>query len=249
MGLKNNGRFLSDLVDHHAFRNAEMTTTLIDQWLEQGEPLLRAPVASEDAWCVVAMARAFVSGTSWRANSVSGYGFTLRCGDEARAVRVNPDRTGGVAVTVGASTEQARVLSFADGVMRFELHGVQQSAIALVAGPQVHLAYQGHSFVFEEMSPFPSADALQDPSRALSPVAGKVTQVLVQAGDSVVDGQQLVCVEAMKMEMWLCAQAAGTVKAVHAKAGDQVESGTLLVNLETLRDRPSALSPTDQKEA
>jgi hypothetical protein len=27
-------------VDHPAFRKAEMTTTLIDQWLEQGEPLL-----------------------------------------------------------------------------------------------------------------------------------------------------------------------------------------------------------------
>ena len=249
LGLKNNGRFLSDLVDHPAFRQAEMTTTLIDRWLEQGEPLLQAPVASDDAWRVVAMARAFVSGISWRANSVSGYGFSLRCGNESRAVRVNPDRTGGIAVTLGSSTEQARVLSYADGVMRFELHGVQQSAVALLAGTQVHLAYQGHSFVFEEVSPFPSTDALQDPSRALSPVAGKVTQVLVQAGDSVAEDQQLVCVEAMKMEMWLCAQAAGTVTAVHAKVGDQVESAALLVNLETFRDRPSALSPTDHKEA
>jgi len=42
-----------------------------------------------------------------------------------------------------------------------------------------------------------------------------------------------VCVEAMKMEMWLCAEAAGVVQAVHAKAGDQVESGALLVELKT----------------
>ncbi|TXH88237.1 MAG: ATP-grasp domain-containing protein [Rhodoferax sp.] len=232
LGLKNNGRFLSDLVDHQAFRQAQMTTTLIDQWLEQGEPLLQAPVASDDAWRVAAMARAFVAGASWRANSVSGYGFTLRCGDETRTVRVNSDRTGGVAVTLGASTEQARVLSYTDGALRFELHGVQQGAVALLTGAQVHLSYQGHSFVFEEVSPFPSADALLDPSRALSPVAGKVTQVLVQPGESVAEGQQLVCVEAMKMEMWLSAQAAGTVQAVHAKMGDQVESGALLVELE-----------------
>jgi geranyl-CoA carboxylase alpha subunit len=38
LGLKNNGRFLSDLLDHPAFRNAEMTTTLIDQWQEAVEP-------------------------------------------------------------------------------------------------------------------------------------------------------------------------------------------------------------------
>jgi geranyl-CoA carboxylase alpha subunit len=232
LGLKNNGRFLSDLVDHPAFRKAEMTTTLIDQWLEQGEPLLQAPVAGDDAWRVAAIAVAMEQGYSWRANSVSSYGFTLRLGEVSREVRVTPDRNGGIVVAMAGSSEPAHVLSFTNGMLRFELHGVQQNAIALRAGAQLHLAYQGHTFVFEEVSPFPSADALQDPSRALSPVAGKVTQVLVAAGDAVAEGQQLVCVEAMKMEMWLCAQAAGTVKAVHAKVADQVESGALLVELE-----------------
>jgi geranyl-CoA carboxylase alpha subunit len=36
----------------------------------------------------------------------------------------------------------------------------------------------------------------------------------------------------MKMEMWLCAEAAGAVKALHVKVGDQVESGAVLVELE-----------------
>jgi geranyl-CoA carboxylase alpha subunit len=64
LGLKNNGRFLSDLVDHPAFRKAEMTTTLIDQWLEQGEPLLQDPCRpmTSGAWprwlspCAMALA-------------------------------------------------------------------------------------------------------------------------------------------------------------------------------------------------
>jgi len=232
LGLKNNGRFLSDLVDHPAFRKAEMTTTLIDQWLDAGEALLTTPVADDDAWRVAAIAFASQHGDSWRANSVSAYGFSLRCGEQTRAVRVRPDHAGGVSVTLDGATEAARVLSYADGALRFALHGVQQSAVALIAGAQVHLAWRGHSFVFEEVSPFPSADALQDASRALSPVAGKVTHVPVAAGDPVTEGQQLVCVEAMKMEMWLCAQAGGTVKALHAKAGDQVESGALLVELD-----------------
>ena len=232
LGLKNNGRFLSDLVDHPAFRRAEMTTTLIDQWLETGEPLLTAPAASDDAWRVAAIAVASQDGNSWRANSVSAYGFNLRCGEHTRPVRVHADRDGNVAVTLEGTTEAARVLSFDAGILRFELHGVQQSAIARIAGAQVHVAWRGHSFVFEEVSPFPAADALQDPSRALSPVAGKVTHVPVAAGDLVTVGQQLVCVEAMKMEMWLCAQADGTVRALHAKAGDQVESGALLVELD-----------------
>jgi len=59
-----------------------------------------------------------------------------------------------------------------------------------------------------------------------------VTQILVTPGAAVQAGQQLVCVEAMKMEMWLCAEAAGTVKAVHTQVGQQVASAAVLVELE-----------------
>jgi len=232
LGLKNNGRFLSDLVDHPAFRKAEMTTTLIDQWLDQGEPLLRAPEVSDDAWRVAAVAIAMQQGNSWRADSVAAYGFKLQYADTTRAVRVRPDRAGGVAVTLEDTTVQARVVAFDQGVLRFELGGVAQTAIAVIAGSDVHLAWAGQNYVFTEVSAFPNADALKDASKARSPVAGKVTQVLVAPGATVENGQQLVCVEAMKMEMWLCAESAGAVKAVHAKVGDQVESGALLVELE-----------------
>jgi geranyl-CoA carboxylase alpha subunit len=232
LGMKNNSRFLSDLVNHEAFRTAGMTTTLIDEWLEAGEPLLQAPVAGDDAWCVAAMAVAMQNGNSWRPNSVASYSFTLRSGAQSREMRVTPDRQGGIVLTMAGVVEHARVLSYLDSVLRFELHGVQQRAIAVMAGAQVHLAYQGHSFVFDEVSAFAGADTSHDRSRALSPVAGKVTQVLVDAGSEVVEGQQLVCVEAMKMEMWLCAQSSGVVKAVNVQTGDQVESGALLVQLE-----------------
>jgi geranyl-CoA carboxylase alpha subunit len=232
LGLKNNGRFLGDLVDHPAFRKAEMNTTLIDQWLEQGEPLLQAPVATEDAWRIAAVAFAMQHGNSWRADSVAAFGLTLQCADLTQPVRVRPDRAGGVAVTLAGTTMQARVIAFEEGVLRFELNGVLQTAIAVMAGADLHLAWAGHSHVFTEVSAFPNADALKDASKARSPVAGKVTQVLVGAGDAVQDGRQLVCVEAMKMEMWLCAEAAGAVKALHVKVGDQVESGAVLVELE-----------------
>ncbi len=232
LGLKNNGRFLGDLVDHPAFRKAEMTTTLIDQWHEQGEALLQAPVPSDEVWRVAAMAMAMRAGNSWRANSVAAFDLKLQCGEPVRSIRVRPDRQGGVALTLDGATQDAQVLEFAQGRLRYAVDGVTRNAIAVFAGSTLHLALDGHSFVFAEVSPFPDADARKDASKARSPVAGKLTQVLVAPGAAVQVGQQLVCVEAMKMEMWLCAEAAGAVLAVHAKAGDQVESGALLVELE-----------------
>ena len=237
LGLKNNGRFLSDLVDHPAFRKAEMTTTLIDQWQEQGAALLQAPVPGDAVWRVAAMAMAMRGmegwrGNNWRADSVAAFDVRLQCGEQVRNIRVRPDRHGGVALTLDGATVDAAVLDFANGRLRYAVDGVARNAVAVFAGTTLHLALDGHSHVFAEVSPFPDADARKDASKARSPVAGKLTQVLVAAGAAVQAGQQLVCVEAMKMEMWLCAEAAGVVRAVHAKAGEQVESGALLVELE-----------------
>ena len=247
LGLKNNGRFLNDLIDHPAFRKAEMTTTLIDQWLEQGEPLLQATPPSDDMWRIAAIALAMQGfegwkGNAWRAESTAAFGFKLQCADRVRAVRVRPDRLGGVAVTLDGAALQAQVLGYDQGRLRLELNGAVQSVIAVMDGASVHLAVGGHAFVFTEVSAFPNADALKDASRARSPVAGKVTQILVTPGTAVQDGQQLICVEAMKMEMWLTAQAAGSVKAVHTKVGDQVDSGAVLVELEL------EIQPATQKD-
>jgi len=79
-----------------------------------------------------------------------------------------------------------------------------QSAVALVRGAQVHLALGGDCFVFHEPSAFPATNNAQDPSKARAPVAGKVSRVLVAAGDTVLLGQQLLCVEAMKMASRVC---------------------------------------------
>ena len=62
-----------------------------------------------------------------------------------------------------------------------------------------------------------------------APLPGKVTHVAVQAGDTVVPGQPLVVIEAMKMENELKASAAGTVREVRVTAGQAVNGGDVLV--------------------
>jgi geranyl-CoA carboxylase alpha subunit len=236
LGLKNNGRFLSDLVDHPAFRKAEMTTTLIDQWMENGEPLLQATAPNDDVWRLAAATFATRQGHSWRANSVAAFDVTLQHDDAARTLRVLPHANGTVDVVLDGQSMPLKVVSLEGGITRYESDSCLRNAIAVFDGVSLHMAVDGHAYVFSEKSAFPNADTLKDASRARSPVAGKVTQVLVAEGDSVQEGQQLLCVEAMKMEMWLCAESAGTVKAVHAKAGEQVESGAVLVELNIKKD-------------
>ena len=66
----------------------------------------------------------------------------------------------------------------------------------------------------------------------LSPMPGRVIAVAVAAGDAVTRGQQLVVLEAMKMEMALAAPFDGVVVELKALEGAQVAEGVLLLRIE-----------------
>jgi propionyl-CoA carboxylase alpha chain len=62
---------------------------------------------------------------------------------------------------------------------------------------------------------------------------GIVVRVLVEAGQRVEAGQELVVLEAMKMEHRICAPDAGLVTEVRVAVGQTVAAGMALVVLET----------------
>ncbi len=69
------------------------------------------------------------------------------------------------------------------------------------------------------------------PGEVPSPLAGKVVSIDVQPGQKVEANEQLVTLEAMKMNTYVFAPAAGTVESILVKAGDAVEEGQPLVKL------------------
>ena len=231
LGVRNNARFLADLLRCEAFTQARLTTTLLDDWAAQPHELLLRPLPGDDAWAIAAAARATRDGTGWRPASLAGYAMTLHCEAQHRVLRVRADAAG-VQVTDGEAQHLVRIVARDDRRITVELDGAQRHAIVADDGHMLHLALDGNVFSFTEASPWPQRDSGVDPRRARAPVAGVVAQVLVRAGDAVAAGQQLVSVEAMKMEMWLTAGAAGTVRAVHATPKAGVESGAVLVELE-----------------
>ncbi|MDE2054595.1 MAG: acetyl/propionyl/methylcrotonyl-CoA carboxylase subunit alpha [Xanthomonadaceae bacterium] len=66
-------------------------------------------------------------------------------------------------------------------------------------------------------------------SQIAAPMPGRIVLVKARAGDKVEAGQELLVMEAMKMELSLKAPRAGTIDALSAAAGDFVEADAVLV--------------------
>jgi len=76
------------------------------------------------------------------------------------------------------------------------------------------------------------AHAATSDGAILSPMPGKIVSVAVEAGQTVVKGQTLLTLEAMKMEHALAAPFDGVVAELSATAGGQVSEGVVLAKLE-----------------
>lgn len=64
------------------------------------------------------------------------------------------------------------------------------------------------------------------------PMNGKVISVKVQSGQSVQEDDEVIIIEAMKMELPVVSPAAGTVKEIKAKEGESYQVGDVLMVVE-----------------
>jgi acetyl-CoA carboxylase biotin carboxyl carrier protein len=66
----------------------------------------------------------------------------------------------------------------------------------------------------------------------LMPMNGKVIAINTEVGVSVAEDDELVIIEAMKMELPVVATEAGTVKQINVGIGESYQAGDVLVVLE-----------------
>ena len=234
LGVRNNARFLRDLLDHPDFRTARMHTATIDQWMQEGVALLQAPQADANTWALAAAALVAKTSDAFRPDSVAAWSttLTLQGTTDSQAVRIRPH---GAQVTVELANGEAfdfEHIALHNHRLHYRQGGVERQALCVLQGGGVTLSLGAAVFVFEEKSPFPQTDQALDPRKLRSPVAGTVCAISVAVGDQVKAGQPLLCVEAMKMEMWLSARADGTVTALHAALKGSVAAGSVLAELE-----------------
>jgi len=155
----------------------------------------------------------------------------LRCGDDVFDVEVG-QATDGPRVTVDGAAVLLRVEPGEPGAFVAEQGDRRVTFHCVRDGAVVHLFWQGRVYRLEEETEAGRAAHRPAAGGLEAPMPGKVIAVKVAPGDTVSKGDELLVVEAMKMENAVRAPRDGRVKSVTARLGEMVSPGTVLVELE-----------------
>ena len=88
---------------------------------------------------------------------------------------------------------------------------------------------------FVQSHPMPtnqSNDGILPPPSRASPVGVTIVEVKAKAGDAVKSGQELLILEAMKMQTSINSPVDGTIKSINVSAGDTVRESQVLVEFQ-----------------
>ena len=196
------------------------------------QPELVAPLAGPAEVAVAALVAALAGSARRRATApvqrTVPAGWRNNPSQPATAAYTGPDGELTVTyrpapVTVASATPDAVVL--ADGGVRlaYRVHAVGETSY--VDGPEWTVA-------LSEVDPLPEPAVALPAGSLTAPMPGQVVAVRVAKGDRVTAGQQLLALEAMKMEHAVLAPADGVLAELRVTTGSQVDAGDVLAVIE-----------------
>lgn len=231
-GVKTNIGFLRRILAHPAFAAAELDTGFIPRYHDD---LLPAPGAlSAGFW--QAAAEAWVQGLATNTRDddaaspwASRQGFragvpahiSLHLSSNGQQQALGLDRTAPSLFTLDGER------------LRIDDNGVRRQYQAIRRGDTLYLRWDGELHAVQAFDPIAQAEAGHGHQGSLTaPMNGSIVRVLVEPGQVVEAGTQLVVLEAMKMEHSIRAPHAGKVATLYCQEGEMVSEGSVLVALE-----------------
>jgi 3-methylcrotonyl-CoA carboxylase alpha subunit len=251
LGVVTNLGLLVRVADHPEFAAAAIDTGFIerhrDVLLSGRRPApARALAAAAVARLIVRFAAATATAArfgdpnspwaridGWRLSGEGRQEVVFRDGAEERTV-IATARGGDWLLRVGKETICAASERRPDGSLTVVLDRVRGRATVLDHGDETGVFLAGENWRLTEIDPLAAREG-DDPGagRLTAPMPGRVTELFVEAGDTVRRGEPLMIIEAMKMEHTVAAPVDGTVEAVRFAVGDLVEEGAELIALTT----------------
>ncbi|MHB8446364.1 MAG: ATP-binding protein [Rudaea sp.] len=244
IGPKSNIGFLERLVRHPAVIEGRIDTGYLDRSLDEFLPREDADAdpamlfAAATAWLLheeTQMRDAAMASPDPHSPWACADAFRLGHAGKRIVVLDHCDihaygNAGNYAMNCGEQTYRIEGAALRDGTLSARFDGISQRFGVTVSANSVVIHANAGRREFTHTPPFAYSAAGSESSDVVrAPMPGRIVLVKVEVGDTVAAGQELLVMEAMKMELSLKAPQATIVASLHAQAGEFVEADAVLV--------------------
>jgi len=252
-GPATNVDFVNSILTHPAFVEGRLSTGFIDQHFENGVPKIAPP---EERIHCMAMAATIVyhnrqnlvrdslkpmaAQVGLATEAKNQHVYMVRCGRDLFEIRlvkdpaphqwtVSVDGRPHAVITPEFEFYRRRLRLKIDGQSHMFRLYYQYSffGVAFCGTVRIFEVFSTREWRLAQHMPAPRAESPADV--LLCPMPGLVVDVRVRPGDRVHRGQDLVCIESMKMESFVASPCDGVVEDVIAAAGQTVETDDVLI--------------------
>ena len=247
VGLETNLEFLSNLLSHEKFQEGAIDVRFIENNLEE---LIQASEGLPDECFILialfanassdatkranhALSSPWQQNNGWRLNSSRELTWSFACDGNVSNVSLR-FQNNEVSAQCGVRTYSCDDWNINGNQISGKIDGTDWKISidwlddAIVVCHQFR-CYEIHKTEKISMS---SASTIDNGSLA-APLSGRVVRVLVEEGEAVKKGQNLIAIEAMKMEHHISSPVDGLVTAINFKENDQVEEGAICVSVDS----------------
>ena len=256
VGLSTNLNFLKSAVRHPAFDKGGVDTSFLEVHLDEVLPPVAVPPPPARALGAIAHALSqqdrerttasssndatspWGAGNASRPNGVLNKNIAYESHGEDCSVTLSRSGDNGFTVTAGDETfEGTATFDAASNKIVALLNGVKYTANVVIRKDDITVFPRGTigdavSYQLDIVAPDFGQGAAGGAASVVTPMPGKVIKVAVKAGDEVKEGDELLILEAMKMEHVIRAPMDGVIASLNFEDGGNVEDGTVLVTFE-----------------
>jgi 3-methylcrotonyl-CoA carboxylase alpha subunit len=245
VGPKTNLNLLQDLVAHPSFQSADFDTSFIekhrdslfskndDQHLNEVMAIAacykiqrhQKPNTTQDAYSP------WLQSDAWSCIDKGRWPLEFSMGDNQYSLAVTTD---GLTHKIKIDdTELKLSVTFAnDNNVSVTINNAKHEATVVAIDNQYTIYFKGHKYELTLIEPDLGVMEENNHSGYSAPMNGTLISVLIEKGSSVIEGQTLVIMEAMKMEHSIKAHADGIVQAVFFNEGELLSEGDIMIQLE-----------------
>jgi geranyl-CoA carboxylase alpha subunit len=232
LGVSTNQRLLASLLKHPQFIAADFSTGFIAEHFSE---IARTKATDDELALAAALfyhhsASAHATPLSgWRNNASVPWTWQLAEQDQSRTVSLSVLADNCLHVELDRHAIDVRDLTTDGRWATAVLNGIRRRIAYHLQGTRLWLPGVR---IDNRTQAVATRQAEAGNGTVKAPMDGAIVEVRVSEGDSVIKGQLLLVLEAMKMEHPLKAGMSGVVKRIQAVAGDQVRNRQILLEIE-----------------